>query len=59
MSDEMKFTATSVRLMYRCEKHGVINSCVSLFADDILKGEYCMECYKDWISANLLPVVRV
>ena len=45
---------------YTCSKHGVITSTVSILETrDSPREEYCMECYKDWIRANLLPVTPV
>ena len=44
---------------YRCAKHGLTSGCVSLWGEGQQpEGEYCMECYKDWVRTNLLPVVR-
>ena len=51
------FTITPPK--YRCAKHGITsNGCLELWGGGKLEGEYCMECYKDWVRENILPVVR-
>ncbi len=56
VSDTLPFTFTPTK--YRCAKHGIVTSCVSLWSGGGHEGDYCMECYKEWIRANILPVVR-
>ena len=42
---------------YLCPKHGLVTGTVRLYGDGgETQGDYCMECYKDWIRANLQPL---
>lgn len=46
---------------YRCPKHGVvISGTVQLWgADGKLKSEHCMECYQEWVRANIPQVEKL
>lgn len=64
-SDDGKYTISNDQRLffkppqYRCAKHGLTEGCVSLWGKDgKLDGEYCLECYKDWVRATLQPVTR-
>ena len=66
MNDDLKITANSTTVIltapkYNCPKHGVVEDCVTIFKmwESKVDGEYCMECYKDLLRANLQPVTRV